>query len=81
MSDTVLNWFQSYLDGRLFAVSFSNQLSDKFTLRYGVPQGSILGPLLLQILLFHMLTDCNVFRTVQPMSSQMQENMIMSLPC
>ena len=38
--------FHSYLDGRSFRVSVSNEFSEKFSLEHGVPQGSVLGPLL-----------------------------------
>ena len=41
-----LKWFKSYLENRKFCVKIKNELSTKVDLKYGVPQGSVLGPLL-----------------------------------
>ena len=46
ISDTVLSWFTSYLSGRVQAVSICGTLSDFYPLRYGVPQSSVIGPIL-----------------------------------
>ena len=42
----VLEWFSSYLLGRSQRILFDGVKSDSFDLRFGVPQGSCLGPLL-----------------------------------
>lgn len=43
---TALNWFTSYLRGRTQRVNIAGSSSSPRNLHYGVPQGSILGPLL-----------------------------------
>jgi hypothetical protein len=46
IAGTALKWFASYLIGRHQRVVVHGQLSDRFPLKYGVPQGSVLGPVL-----------------------------------
>ena len=43
---SMLKWFQSYLSDRKQYVSFNGQSSDMLDIKCGVPQGSVLGPLL-----------------------------------
>ena len=45
-SESALAWFQPYLCDRKQAVRFNKTLSPEQTSSYGVPQGSVLGPLL-----------------------------------
>ena len=44
--DSALDWIISYLTGRTQKVCINNIYSDCSSLKYGVPQGSVLGPVL-----------------------------------
>ena len=44
-----LTWFQNYLGSRTQRVRFGQDLSPSLPIEYGVPQGSLLGPLLFVI--------------------------------
>ena len=45
-SEQCVQWFRSYICGKIFLVETENKLSDFGKISCGVPQGSILGPLL-----------------------------------
>ena len=45
-SEETICWFRSYLSNRIFLVNVESSFSNPADLKCGVPQGSILGPLL-----------------------------------
>lgn len=45
-SGTVISWFHSYLNNRTQCVKIDSSLSPNYLLESGVPQGSVLGPVL-----------------------------------
>lgn len=46
IKSAALNWIKSYLTNRTYSVSVKSGLSAPRKLKYGVPQGSVLGPFL-----------------------------------
>ena len=53
ITGAALEWFQSYLSGRYQTVVIGDKKSAPRELKYGVPQGSVLGPIL-----FTLYTQC-----------------------
>ena len=49
ISELALGWFRSYLSGRTHSVKIGSTLSHPASLQYGVPQGSVLGPILFSL--------------------------------
>ena len=49
ISELALGWFRSYLSGRAHSVKIGSTLSHPASLQYGVPQGSVLGPILFSL--------------------------------
>ncbi len=58
-------WFESYLGNRTQSVKINNFISDKQDISFGVPQGSVLGPILFLIFvndLSEYIPDCTVIQ-------------------
>ena len=61
-----IEWFKSYLLNRQQLVSCHNEPSSKSTLETGVPQGSVLGPILFIVYVNDLnrhihLGSCNIY--------------------
>ena len=80
--ESSLSWFNSYLSNRTQRVAMNNKCSDSEQISFGVPQGSILGPLLflifindLPLALKHAVTSIDLYAddtTVYDIQSSME---------
>ena len=49
VKDNALKWFESFLEDRCFGVTIEDVMSSLITVNHGVPQGSVLGPILFSL--------------------------------
>ena len=59
LSDNVLNWFKSYLCDRQQKIKIENYYSDDLSILFGIPQGSVLGPLLFTMYMYPISNAIN----------------------
>ena len=71
LGGNVLKWFASYLGDRCQVVKIGSTLSELSKLIYGVPQGSVLGPLLFHFILHHLVKSSTFIHISNFTSTQM----------
>ena len=87
-NESTILWFKSYLQDRSFTVNIGNEYSNHGNLSCGVPQGSILGPLIFLLyvndmaravdcdLLLYADDSCLIFRdkSIEQIESKLNRN-------
>ena len=71
---TAVNWFKSYLSDRMQKVMVRNAESEPRTIKCGVLQGSVLGPLLFIILIIDLVLDSELSKNLFADNSTLQLN-------
>ena len=65
IKDTVFKWFESYINERTFSIKINTTISIPYKLKHGVPQGSILSPILFAIYLLPIKYIINKFPNIK----------------
>ena len=80
ISGTALSWITSYLANRSYQVAWRGSVSAPHPLLTGVPQGSVLGPLLFSVLVkshgfssHYSADDTQLFLSFPPSATQINE--------
>ena len=79
----VLDWFQSYLTGRVQYVRCGRRQSSLMKVLYGLPQGSVLGPLLFILYTADLITvieSSGLRPHLYADDTQIQDSCIASMP-
>uniref|UniRef100_UPI003AF4B0DC RNA-directed DNA polymerase n=1 Tax=Thiolapillus sp. TaxID=2017437 RepID=UPI003AF4B0DC len=79
ISGTALSWFSSYLTNRTQSVIVNDHISQVSSLSYGVPQGSVLGPILF-ILYTKPLSDLIQCHSIESQSFADDTQLQVSVP-
>ena len=64
ISGTVLDWFISYITNRFYQISIKSLISKPRKITHGVPQGSVIGPILLNIYLLPLFNIIDKYPTI-----------------
>ena len=95
IGDGVVQWMRSYLSDREQRVKIASQLSSPVLMRCGVPQGSVLGPVLFSLYIgplseitrkwevqtHQYADDCQLYISLQPMDSDAVHHATNKLQC
>ena len=64
INGTALEWFKSYLQNRYFSIQIDSLTSTPRSIHHGVPQGSVLGPILFNIYMIPIFDIFNKYPNI-----------------
>ncbi len=73
IAPSVINWIESYLRRRSFQVSVNGSLSQVAEAVNGVPQGSVLGPILFAIYVNDLSDNLTIYCTPMILNSSLPQ--------